>query len=104
MTEERRFTGKKKWLKEPLLGLFVTKALKTAEECKFKPRVKKLKIIIFMHLNKLFFLCQFVTFLFSMSFLSFSPFFVGGRVVSMIFFPPSDYIYGGGGGGVFYNI
>ena len=40
---------KKKWLKEQLSGLFITKSLNLqAEECTFKPRVN---IIIFMHLS-----------------------------------------------------
>ncbi|MFN9901359.1 MAG: hypothetical protein ACK55Z_21775, partial [bacterium] len=40
---------KRKWLKEQLSGLFITKSLNLpAEECTFKPRVN---IIIFMHLS-----------------------------------------------------
>ena len=52
MARERRALGKsilekKKWLKEQLSGLFITKSLNLqAEECTFKPRVN---IIIFMH-------------------------------------------------------
>jgi hypothetical protein len=54
MARERRVLGKsilekKKWLKEQLSGLFITKSLNLqAEKCTFKPRVK---LIIFMHLN-----------------------------------------------------
>jgi hypothetical protein len=53
MARERRAIGKsileKKWLKEQLSGLFITKSLNLqAEECIFKPRVN---IIIFMHLS-----------------------------------------------------
>ena len=54
MARERRALGKsilekKKWLKEQLSGLFITKSLNLqAEECTFKPRVN---IIIFMHLS-----------------------------------------------------
>ena len=54
MARERRALGKsilekKKWLKEQLSGLFITKSLNLqAEERTFKPRVK---IIIFMHLS-----------------------------------------------------
>ena len=54
MARERRAIGKsmlekKKWLKEQLSGLFITKSLNLqAEECTFKPRVN---IIIFMHLS-----------------------------------------------------
>ena len=46
MARERRAIGKsilekKKWLKEQLSGLFITKSLNLqAEECTFKPRVK----------------------------------------------------------------
>ncbi len=53
MLRERRAIGKsilekKKWLKDQLSGLFITKSLNLqAEECTFKPRVN---IIIFMHL------------------------------------------------------
>jgi hypothetical protein len=54
MVIERRAIGKsilekKKWLKEQLSGLFITKSLNLqAEECTFKLRVN---IIIFMHLS-----------------------------------------------------
>ena len=55
MARERRALGKsilekkKKWLKDQLSGLFITKSLNLqAEECTFKPRVN---IIIFMHLS-----------------------------------------------------
>jgi hypothetical protein len=54
MARERRALGKsilekKKWLKEQLSGLFITKSMNLqAEECTFKPRVI---IIIFMHLS-----------------------------------------------------
>jgi hypothetical protein len=48
-------------------------------------------------------------FSFPLSFLSFSPFFVGARVVFLRFFPPQAIFIpppprGGGGGGVFSNI
>ncbi len=54
MARERRTIGKsilekKKWLKELLSGLFITKSLNLqAKECTFKTRVN---IIIFMHLS-----------------------------------------------------
>ncbi len=56
MARERRAIGKrilekKKWLKEQLSGLLITKSLNLqAEESTFKPRVN---IIIFMHLSSI---------------------------------------------------
>ncbi len=49
MAISKSILEKKKWLKEQLSGLFITKSLNLqAEECTFKPRVN---IIIFMHLS-----------------------------------------------------